>query len=172
MQMWAGWLARLSLRVMAPRAATQRNAPVFMKRARTTRVSSAKMAPNSSSSSSAASDPSLQPGHGLEASAAQRRAAIAHINRKHDIHEHPPTHQSSVTVGDISVPIRTTVLPPADLPPHHNRGQSNKDKQADSRDGPMAAFLRAAGSALRSGAASLRTVRCPLAPRGITAELS
>ena len=123
------------------------------------------MAPNnnnggSGSGSSAASDPSLQPGHGLEASAAQRRAAIAQINRKQDQHEHPPTHQTAVSVGDISVPIRTTVLPPADLPPRHRADQQQpKDRDADSRDGPVAAFLRAAGSALRGGAASLRTVR-------------
>ena len=97
-----------------------------------------------------------------QASPAQRRAAIANINRKHDLHEHPPTHQTSVTVGDITVPIKTTVLPPVG---HHHAGEhAKKDnaRSADSRDGPVAAFLRASGSALRSGAASLRTVRCPL----------
>jgi hypothetical protein len=119
-------------------------------------ASFATMPPNGGCNDSAISDPSLQPGHGLEVSPAQRRATIANINRQHDIREHPPTHQSAVTLGDITIPIKTTVLPPA-APPHQH--SKTEERNADSRDGPMAAFLRATGSALRSGAASLRTVR-------------
>lgn len=112
------------------------------------------MAPDPSNNTS-----SSDSGHGLDASPEQKRAAIASANRKHDIQQHPPTHQTALSIGDISIPLKTTVLPATDLPPVNRQANSTKAGDSESRDGPMAAFLRATGSALRSGAASLRTVR-------------